>query len=119
MDTIDTMEIPMMHTQESWDRVGLGQEGLDSLIRAAFLRPVQIVRQSIPHNGQTLYADYAGYANIRFGLCGLGPAKTAGNQEDTLIPIEVYTNPIDNTSDMEIWGYAAIRFGNRRFGYEV
>ena len=87
----------MMHTQESWDRVGLDidqDNGLDILYSTAFPRPVQIVRQSIPHNGQTLYAEYAGYANRRFGDRWFGPAKSGRDREDTLIPIRVYTNPI-------------------------
>jgi hypothetical protein len=36
-----------------------GHGGLDSLIRAAFQRPVQIVRQFISHIGQTRYPAYA------------------------------------------------------------
>ena len=52
----------MMHTQESWDMV---QEGLDILYSTAFPRPVQIVRQPIPHNGQTLYAQYEAYKNYK------------------------------------------------------
>ena len=49
---------------------------------------------------------------IRFG-----PAKSGRDREDTLIPIRVYTNPIDNTSDMRLCGYEQRRFGHRRFGY--
>lgn len=76
------MEDYMIHTQESWDMVQEGlisqQEGLDILYSTAFPRPVQIVRQSIPHNGQTLYAEYAGYANRRFGDRWFGPPKAGG-----------------------------------------
>lgn len=62
MDTIDTMEIPMI------DIEGLDTsdyEGLGSLIRAGLSRPSHIVRQSIPHNGQTTYAQYEAYKNYK------------------------------------------------------
>jgi hypothetical protein len=43
---------------------GLEILGLGTLLRAAFQRPVQIVRQFISHNGQTRYPAYPAYAHI-------------------------------------------------------
>ena len=89
-----------------------GYSGLGTLIRAGFLRPVHIVRQFISNNGQTPYPQYAQYIGLDISNKEwfVKPAKSGRDREDTLIPIRVYTNPIGNTSDMEIWGYAHIRF---------
>jgi len=58
-----------------------GHGGLDSLIRAAFQRPVHIVRQFISHSGQTRYPAYPAYAHITTMKVCQASRKIAGDKE--------------------------------------
>jgi hypothetical protein len=68
---------------------GLGQEGLGTLIRAAFLRAVQIMRQSISNPGM-VHSPIAPYHQNN-GLSSL-PKKARESRRITHIPD--ITNPI-------------------------
>lgn len=79
--------------------IGLvGYKGLDTLIRAAFLRPVQIVRQFIS-NLDTLIAPYHTYEGL-----SIAP-KMAGNREDNQYPYW-YNKPY--IPDARICGYKGL-----------
>lgn len=67
-----------------------GYEGLDTLIRAAFLRPVQIVRQTIS-NLDTQICRLWGYHSYK-GLSS-HPAKSGGQRRIRHIPGRI-TNPM-------------------------
>jgi hypothetical protein len=71
------------------NKEGLGKEGLGTLIRAAFLRPVHIVRQFISNLGIGIF-PLSAYHQSK-GLSSLGTRP--GYIEDTLITIGI-TNPI-------------------------
>jgi hypothetical protein len=71
-----------------------GYEGLDSLIRAAFQRPVHIVRQTIP-NPETQMSRISTYHNYE------GLSRALKNQGIKRISISIgITNPIT-----KVWGY--------------
>ena len=72
----------------------VGYEGLDTLIRAAFLRPVHIVRQTIS-NPDTLISRIYAYHNYE-GL-SIAPQYARESRRITNTPIGI-TNPI--------WRYA-------------
>ena len=82
-----------------------GYEGLDTLIRADFQGPVQIVRQTIP-NPETGISRICPYHNYE-GL-SIAPQK-AGDRKGYTISLLVYTNPMSG-----IFGYSDIR--KQRFG---
>jgi hypothetical protein len=67
-----------------------GHEGLDTLIRAAFLRPVQIVRQFISNHETGISRISAYHAND--GLSSI-PQYARGQRRITTIPGRI-TNPI-------------------------
>jgi hypothetical protein len=87
------------------NKEGLGKEGLGTLIRAAFLRPVHIMRQSISNLGM-VHSPIDAYHQSK-GLSSL--RSRPGYIEDTLITIGI-TNLINR-----LWGYAHMRFGNIGF----
>lgn len=68
----------------------IGLSGLDTLIRADFLRPVQIVRQFIS-NPETIISRISAY-HTNIGL-SIAPQKSAGHKRINHIPIGI-TNPI-------------------------
>ena len=72
-----------------------GYGGLDTLIRAGFLRPVQIVRQTISHT-ETQIRRISAYHNYE----GLSSAlKNQGIKRITHIPGRI-TNPMSGYVDM-------------------
>jgi hypothetical protein len=76
-----------------------GYEGLDTLIRAAFPRPVQIVRQFIS-NLDTLIAPYHRYKGL-----SIAPQNGGESRRITNIPIGI-TNPISlmrGYVDIKVW----------------
>ena len=73
-----------------------GYDGLDTLIRAAFLRPVQIVRQFKPHSETNQYAQYPAYH--RFEGLSIAPEKTREPRRIRDIPGSI-TNQVSG-----IWG---------------
>jgi hypothetical protein len=83
---------------------GLVQKGLDTLIRAAFPRPVQIVRQTIPNHETQISRISAYHKNNGLSI----PSQNGGEaRRTTTIPGRI-TNPIV--------GYARYA-GNNGLGY--
>ena len=76
--------------------------GLDTLIRAAFLRPVQIVRQFISNPDIRIAAYHANQ-----GLSSI-PQYRRGQRRITNIPIGI-TNPISGYAGYA--GYVGLGFG--------
>lgn len=81
-----------------------GYEGLDTLIRAAFLRPVQIVRQTIS-NLDTQIRSKASYH--RYEGLSIAPQNGGGQRRIHNIPIGI-TNHISLA--LGICGYEGLRF---------
>ena len=78
-----------------------GYGGLDTLIRAGFLRPVQIVRQTISHNETQIrrISAYHNYEGLSIGR------KIAGDKEGYTYPYW-YNKPyrwICGYAAMEVW----------------
>jgi hypothetical protein len=83
----------------------IGYVGLDTLKRAAFLRPVQIVRQSISNLGIGHISISTYHANK--GLSSI-PQNGGESRRITTIPIGI-TNPY-----VLISGYVAMRFDRNK-----
>jgi hypothetical protein len=84
-----------------------GYGGLDTLIRAGFLRPVQIVRQTISHT-ETQIRRISAYHNYE-GLSSI-PQNGGESRRITYIPGRI-TNPMSGYVDMLLLGLLEIRFG--------
>ena len=79
-----------------------GYGGLDTLIRATFQGPVQIVRQTISHN-ETQIRRISAYHNYE-GLSSI-PQYRRGQRRIDNTPIGI-TNQVSG-----IWGYVDMGFG--------
>ncbi len=86
------------------DKEGLGLSGLDTLIRAAFLRPVQIMRQSISNPGMVHSPIDAYHANQ-----GLSSMPQYGTVHRRYLDISIgITNPyvlISGYGQTKVWQY--------------